>query len=89
MIQRVGVRAGQSFWDEATMRAHSTSKNYYFLQFADERSVAALKEDPCFTLETLPSKLHTAGMPSVTKADIVYAVHTRLETALLHTVSFA
>lgn len=71
MIQRVGQRAGRFTRKEEEMLSKRKSKNFYFLRsLSGSRVLECLKQ---LNLEESPSKYKTAGMPSISKSDIVSA----------------
>jgi hypothetical protein len=74
MVQRVGVRAGRMTWDKSAMQKYIGSGNFRWITFLSGADAALIECDQTFSLESLQCKFHTAGMPSLTNAEIVNAI---------------
>jgi predicted RNA methylase len=71
MIQRVGSAAGRVTTDRAKMRGKEKSKNFYFavLNVDDDGVRESVLRD--FDMQKVKEKYWTAGMPSITKSEVV------------------
>lgn len=76
MIQRVGDAAGKVTWDKELIKKKKGSRNYYFvvLNVSEEQ----LNKMQKFDMRNFPGKYDTAGMPSITKPDVVAEIHAYL-----------
>jgi len=81
MIQRVGQSAGRIFWDHATILKKVNSQSFYFLIINFEKLPETFNLDKfkSFNLENIPEKKWCAGMPTISKGEVVKY----LENALL------
>lgn len=77
MIQRVGNSAGRVKWSLEEMQKKTDSKNFYFIQIKEQQlTIAQLKDlEERFTMEHCEEKYKTAGMPSITKHEILSALY--------------
>lgn len=77
MVQRVGQRAGRVFWDTKEIEQRGASKNFYFVEIkniTDEQRLL-LKE---LSMEKTQERFNTAGMPSLSKGEVVKFIHDTL-----------
>lgn len=74
MIQRVGEAAGRVTWDKDKIIEKSPSRNFYYIVL-DPQYLEHLKG---FDMSSYEGKYDTAGMPSITKPDVVHEIHSYL-----------
>lgn len=78
-IQRVGVAAGRATLDQAYVNSKKNSGNYYFVNIPDAanlQKITADLENFSRHLENTPGKLECAGMPSISKAELLESITT-------------
>ena len=71
MIQRVGMAAGKVTLNREEWKGKETSKNFYFviIHFEHIKCAEAVRND--FDLQHIKEKHWTAGMPSISKSEVV------------------
>lgn len=76
-IQRVGVAAGRVSLDRVYINSKKNSGNYYFVSVLNADRLQEIRADVVkFSrhLENTPGKLECAGMPSISKAELIESV---------------
>ncbi len=71
LIQRVGQRAGQTYWNPKDWERYNTSRNYHWVLISglNSREKEYLK-DRSKGFESIPGKYNTAGMPSLSRSEV-------------------
>lgn len=77
MVQRVGVAAGRAIVDRNEMMKKRNSTNFYFISI--NRELCSPEKLYKFSMENFDGKYDTAGMPSITKSDVVQEIHSYLD----------
>lgn len=80
MIQRVGQRAGQVYWNKEDWEPYETSRNYHWVRIVDlapEEKARLCSRSPGF--EEISAKYDTAGMPSLSRGEIAKHINAILK----------
>ncbi len=76
MVQRVGCAAGRVTRNRAAMREKAKSRNFYFVKIDDKLLDDVRKNRlETFDMENCEEKNRCAGMPSISKPELVKALH--------------
>lgn len=87
MIQRVGAAAGKVVWDKNKIQEKSKSRNYYFIKINNINNIKILQQNK-FDMSEFPGKYDTAGMPSITKPDVIQEIHNFIDKNNKNVIQF-